>query len=276
MDNSQAIATKPIDKLKLVLQSDSVREQFKNALQDHSDAFLASVIDLFASDTSLQQCEPNRVVMECLKAATLKLPINRSLGFAYVIPYKVKGVMSPQFQIGYKGFIQLAMRTGQYKYLNAGAILEGQEVHQDVMTGAITVDGTPTPPEMGQIQMAIGYFAYLELRNGFSKALYMTLDEVKAHGKRYSRAFDSGPWQTNFDSMAMKTVLRLLLSKFGWLSTEMEMAMTSEPEDAEYTIAQEKDLNANKEELPPPTRMVQPTMAGQSAPTPQTEKLPWD
>jgi recombination protein RecT len=100
MDNSQAIATKPIDKLKLVLQSDSVKEQFKNALQDHSDAFLASVIDLFASDTSLQQCEPNRVVMECLKAATLKLPINRSLGFAYVIPYKVKGVMQPQFQIG--------------------------------------------------------------------------------------------------------------------------------------------------------------------------------
>jgi recombination protein RecT len=163
---------------------------------------------------------------------------------------------------GDKGYIQLAMRTGQYRYLNAGAILEGQEVYQDVMTGAITVEGTPTPPEMGHIQMAIGYFAYLELRNGFSKALYMTLDEVKAHGKRYSRAFESGPWATNFDSMAMKTVLRLLLSKFGWLSTEMEMAMTSEPEDAEYSIAQE-------EELPPPTGQTGP-------PPPQTEKMPWD
>jgi recombination protein RecT len=223
-----------------------VRQQFDNALKDHSDAFIASMIDLFSTDTYLQQCDPNKVVMECLKAATLKLPLNRALGFAWVIPYKVKGQMAPQFQIGAKGYVQLAMRSGQYRYLNTGMVYEGQKVSHEIVTGRLSIDGE------AKGQRVTGYFAYLELLNGFSKSIYMTADEVMAHAKRYSRAFgnEGSPWQVHFDAMAQKTVLRLLLSKFGILSTEMEMALTSDPADAEEAIGEEIAENANREALP--------------------------
>ena len=91
------IAKRPVDKLKLILNEVSVQEQFRNALQDNANAFVASIIDLYSSDANLQQCDPSALIRECLKAATLKLPINRQLGFAWIIPYKVKGAMTPQF-----------------------------------------------------------------------------------------------------------------------------------------------------------------------------------
>src|SRR3954465_2344917 len=104
-----------IDSLKKMLEAPSVTEQFKNALAENSGPFVASIIDLFNGDSNLQACDPKQIVMEALKAAILKLPIIKSLGFAYIVPYKKSGVMVPQFQIGYKGLIQLAMRTGEYR-----------------------------------------------------------------------------------------------------------------------------------------------------------------
>ena len=126
--NGQVVSAKrsKVEVLKSIMNSGSVQEQFKNALKDNSGPFVASVIDLYNGDNTLQECDPSAVVMECLKAATLKLPINKSLGFAYVVPYKNKGVATPQFQIGYKGLIQLAMRTGQYRIINADNICEGE------------------------------------------------------------------------------------------------------------------------------------------------------
>lgn len=245
---TQQLQVRPIDKLKSVLSAESVRAQFENALRDHADAFTASIIDLVGSDTALQQCDPNRVVMECLKAATLNLPVNRSLGFTWIIPYKVKGVFTPQFQIGVRGYVQLAMRSGQYRYLNTGTVCEGQSVSRDIVRGRLTIDGEPKGPRV------IGYFAYLELLNGFSKSVYMTTEEVTAHAKRFSRAFgmEGAPWQVHFDAMAEKTVLRLLLSRYGILSTEMQQALVSEPQDAEEAMADEIAGNANREELPGP------------------------
>ena len=234
MSNKQV--ARPIDRLKYALSVDSVQEQFRNALKDNAGPFIASIIDLYSSDTYLQECDPNQVIMECLKAATLKLPINKQLGFGYIVPYKVKGKATPQFQIGYKGYIQLAMRTGQYKFLNAGIVEEGVKVNRDRLTGAITFEGEPTSDKPQ------GYFAYMELLNGFSKTIYMSREEVIAHAKRYSKSFssDSSAWKSNFDEMAIKTVLRLLLSKFGILSTDMISAFTSDTEpDIEEEIAQE-------------------------------------
>jgi recombination protein RecT len=238
------ITVKPVDKLKAILSAESVQEQFRNALKENASSFVASVIDLYANDKYLQECNPQQVVMECLKAATLKLPINKQLGFAYIVPYKSKGVTIPQFQIGYKGYIQLAMRTGQYKYLNSGVIYEGVKVSQNILTGQVEFSGEPTSTK------AQGYFAYMELLNGFTKTVYMTVKEVTDHAKKYSKSFnsDSSAWKSNFDEMAMKTVMRKLLSHFGFLSTEMATALTSESDiDTESRVNTEIEHEANQE-----------------------------
>lgn len=231
---------KPIDKLKFVLSTESVKQQFENALKENAGAFIASVIDLYGSDKDLQQCEPSAVVMECLKAATLKLPINKQLGFAYIVPYKGK----PQFQLGYKGYIQLAMRTGQYRHLNAGVVYEGIKVNHNFLTGEITFSGEPTS------EKSQGYFAYMELLNGFTKTVYMTYAEVLAHAKRYSKSYGntSSAWNSNFEEMALKTVIRRLLSKYGILSTDMVTALTSaDDEDVESEVEREVAEEANSE-----------------------------
>lgn len=227
----------PVDRLKSVLNADSVQEQFKNALRENAGPFIASIIDLYASDTYLQKCNPNKVIMECLKAATLKLPINKQLGFAYIVPYKDKntGEHIPQFQIGYKGYIQLAMRTGQYKHLNAGMIYEGVDITHNILTGEIGFSGKPISDKPQ------GYFAHLEMLNGFTKTVYMTKEEVLAHAKRYSKSFghQNSAWKTNFDEMAQKTVIRKLLSKYGYLSTDMVSALSSDADDIDEEIEQE-------------------------------------
>lgn len=227
------IAKRPVDVIKTMLYSESVQEQFHNALKENKDSFVASIIDIYANDNYLQKCEPKLVIYECLKAATLKLPINKSLGYVYIVPYKDK----PQMQIGYKGYIQLAMRTNQYETINAGVICEGVTVERDILSGSIKFTGE------AKSDKAIGYFAYFKLLNGFSKTLYMTEEEVIAHAKRYSRSFnqEGGAWKNNFEQMAIKTPLRALLSRYGIMSTEMQRAVDNEEE-----VADEIQNNANK------------------------------
>lgn len=171
------IATRPVDRLKQVMASPSVQQQFQNALEKNSNLFVASLIDLYASDTYLQQCEPAQVVAEALKAATLKLPINKSLGFAYIVPYKKQGKQIPQFQLGYRGMIQLAMRSGIYKYLNADIVYEGEYKGYSKLTGDLDLTGEK------KSDIVIGYFAYIESVNGFKKAVFATRDDMEAHAK---------------------------------------------------------------------------------------------
>ena len=235
-----------MQKLKNVLSADSVKKQFENSLKENAGSFIASIIDLYGSDAYLQQCDPNQVVMECLKAATLKLPINKQLGFAYIVPYRKNGVQTPQFQLGYKGYVQLAMRTGQYKHLNPGIVYEGVNVNRDLLTGQVSFTGEPTSDK------AIGYFTYMELVNGFSKVLYMTKDEIIAHAKKYSKSYNnkSSEWKTDFDSMALKTTTRLLLSKYGILSVDMISGLSSDTsDDVETNVARDIEENANKETI---------------------------
>jgi recombination protein RecT len=262
--SSTAVATAPkkVDVLKNMLNAPSVMEQFNNALAKSAPTFVASVIDLYNGDTNLQQCEPKAVVMEALKAAVLKLPINKALGYAFIIPFNNsvkddKGnwvkKMVPTFQMGYKGYIQLAMRTGQYRTINADVVYEGELRKANKLTGEIAFDGEKKSDKV------VGYFCYFELLNGFSKTLYMTVEQMAEHAKRYSKGLkkettvesllnlsnlpvapDSKTvgWMGNFHGMAVKTVIRNLLGKYGYLSVEMQQAIVN---DTEGDTAENRD-----------------------------------
>lgn len=230
-----------IDILKSIMKAESVQEQFRNALAENSGAFVASVIDLYNGDTNLQNCEPKAVVMEALKAATLKLPINRSLGFAYIVPYNNnrkdqngnwQKIVTPQMQIGYKGLIQLAMRTGQYKFINADVVYDGEVRTVNKLTGEIDFTGEK------KSEKVVGYFSYIELLNGFSKTLYMTKEKVDAHAKKYSKSFgaNGSPWTVNYEEMALKTVLKGLLGRYGYLSVEMMNAFDHDQEHEDTEV----------------------------------------
>lgn len=267
---------KPVDVLKSIMNAESVQQQFKNALGKNAGTFVASVIDLYNGDTGLQQCQPKQVVMEALKAAVLHLPINKALGYAYVIPFKntkkVNGqwvkVYEPVFQMGYKGYIQLAMRTGQYRTINADAVYEGELRKVNKLTGEIAFDGERTSDKV------VGYFCYFELLNGFSKTLYMTVEQMANHAKRYSKGLvkydDAGNkvdvtvdslvaladlpmapdsktvgWLGNFHGMAIKTVIRNLLSKYGYLSVEMQNAISNDYEGDDVTDGRDTLIQNN-------------------------------
>jgi len=236
--NSGGSIVRPIDKLKNILSAQSVQEQFKSVLAENAGAFVASIIDLYNTDRTLQACDPKSVVMEALKAASLKLPINKQLGFAWIVPYKDNktGQHIPTFQLGYKGYIQLAMRTGAYKHINADVVYEGELVKKDKLTGEIEID-----PDKRISDKKIGYFAFIETLNGFRKTLYLTVEEVVKHAERYSKSYKSqnSVWATDFDSMALKTCLRLLLGKYGIMSVEMQKAYVEDSAPFEETAPEE-------------------------------------
>jgi len=236
--NGKTAVARPIDKLKNILAAQSVQEQFKAVLAENAGAFVASIIDLYNTDRTLQMCDPKNVVMEALKAASLKLPINKQLGFAWIVPYRdgKTGQYIPTFQLGYKGYVQLCMRTGAYRYINADVVYEGELVKYDKLTGEIEID-----PSKRTSDKKIGYFAFIETLNGFRKTLYMTVEEVTKHAEQYSKSYGNknSVWATDFDAMALKTCLRLLLSKYGVMSVEMQRAYIEDSADT-VTLADEK------------------------------------
>jgi len=229
--NGKAAVVRPIDKLKHILAAQSVQEQFQSVLKENAGAFVASIIDLYNTDKTLQMCEPKNVVMEALKAASLKLPINKQLGFAWIVPYRDgrTGQYIPTFQLGYKGYVQLCMRTGAYRYINADVVYEGELVKHDKLTGEIEID-----PSKRASDQKVGYFAFIETLNGFRKTLYMTVEEVTKHAQQYSKSYGNknSVWATDFDAMALKTCLRLLLSKYGIMSVEMQRAYIEDSADS--------------------------------------------
>lgn len=221
----------PSQKMARYLNSDSVKKQFESVLKEAAGSFMASIIECY-NDKSLAGCEPSAVIIEAMKAASLKLPLNKSLGYAYLVSFK----SIPTFIIGYKGLTQLALRTGYYKNINTGSVYEGQIKSQNFITGELEL----CQPDISK--PVIGYFAYLELINGFRKFIYMGKTEIESHAKKYSKSYASekSAWTTDFESMAKKTVLRNLLSHWGYMSVEMANAMNSdevEPSDPTYILS---------------------------------------
>lgn len=210
--------------------------------------FVSNVIAITEADASLQLCEPADLMKCAMNATALNLPLNKNLGYAYVIAYNSKQrdgsyKMIPQFQMGYKGFIQLAIRSGQYKTINTCEVREG-EIRRNKFTGHIEFLGEKTDNDI------VGYLAYIELMNGFQQSFYMTVEEVKAHAQKYSKNFEkygTGLWRDEFDLMAKKTVLKLLLNRYGVLSVEMQNAIINDQADGngEY-IDNPKSLNRGR------------------------------
>jgi len=245
---------KPIDILKNTINSATIQQRLKDTLDDGAGAFTMSVLDAFSSNSYLQKCDPVLVVQEAMKAAALKLPISNSLGMAYIVPYG--GV--PQFQIGYRGMIQLAMRTGQFKHLNADALFEGESVKSNRLTGEIEILGEPK----NEKAIAIGYFAHMELLNGFKKTIYWTSEKVHAHAKKYSKSYKhkSSAWVTDTDAMCIKTVVRALISKFAPMSIEFIGSTSEKVESAiEPTV-----IDVTPEPIKP--KKVEQKQAKQEAP----------
>jgi len=153
-----------------------------------------------------------------MMAAALDLPINPNLGFAYIIPYGNQA----QFQVSYRGLIQLCLRSGQFKTISVTPVYEGQLIENNPLTGYKFDFNVKISDKV------IGYCSYFSLINGFEKSLYMTVDEITAHGKKYSKTFGSGVWKTDYNAMAQKTCLKLLLSKYAPMSIEMQKAIIAD------------------------------------------------
>jgi len=225
------MATNSLQVVKHTLFSPAIQEQIQIRLGENAGAFTSSVLDLVGANSRLMECDPMLVIKEAMKAASLNLPVSNQLGFAYVIPYKIKGVMTPSFQMGYKGYIQLALRTGRYKYLNAGIIYEGQTWEEDQIAGVFSLNGEQVSDQ------AIGYFAYMRLLEGFEKGIAWTKEQVTAHAKRYSKEYQRtkgkyGVWKDDFDGMAKKTMLLRLIPPYGPMSIDIAKAQTFETESA--------------------------------------------
>lgn len=219
------------------ITSPATQKYLSDLLKERKGAFVSNVTALVANNVNLQECEPFTVMFAALKATALNLPIEPSLGMAHVIPYKNKkrGVTEAQFQIGYKGFQQLALRTGQYKRINTTEVREGEIGKRDRLTGEIEWHWIDDDAKRLQTPI-VGYVNHFQLLNGFESTFYMSKEEMNAHALRYSQTYKSkesfireqSKWTTDFDAMAMKTVIKLNLSKNGVLSVELADAIRAD------------------------------------------------
>lgn len=208
--------------IKQLLSAENVKKRFEETLGKKAPQFMASIINLVNSDTNLQKCDQMSVISSAMVAATLDLPVDKNLGYAWVVPYGNKA----QFQMGYKGYIQLALRTGLYKKINVIELYEGELVKWDRLTEEIEIDF-----EKRKSDKVIGYVGYFELINGFKKTVYWPAEDIERHRKQFSKS-DFG-WKNNYDAMAKKTVLRNMLDKWGILSIEMQQAYKADERDVE-------------------------------------------
>ena len=206
-----------------LLKTDAVQKRFIEVTGKNPAAFTSAVLNIVNGNKLLKDCEPNSILTAAVMAASLNLQINPSFGEAYIVPFKGQAT----FQVGYQGYVQLALRTGQYKKIHAGVIHEGEIRGVNPLTGEFVIGEKIS-------DKVVGYVAHFELINGFSKTLYMTREEIENHAKNYSQSYQSDKnkswsiWAKNFDKMATKTVLKLLLKNWGVKSVEMQQALQAD------------------------------------------------
>lgn len=217
--------------VKTLLNQELFKKKFEDVLGSRAPQFIASVINLVGNDKYLAGCNPVSVISSCLVAATLDLPIDKNLGYAWIVPYKDKGVPKAQFQMGYRGYVQLALRSGQYRSINVIDVHEGELVKWDPLTEEMKIDFNQKVSDK-----VIGYAAYFELLNGFKKAEYWDMQRILEHKNKFSKS-DFG-WNKDFNAMARKTVLRNLLNHWGILSIQMQNGMSADLAATEDSAAE--------------------------------------
>jgi recombination protein RecT len=226
--------------IKNLFGKDEVRNKFQELLGKKAQGFITSVLQVVSQNSQLQKADPHSVYHAAAVAAVLDLPINPNLGFAYIVAYEQSYVDGrdeqgkdiwkrkyvAQFQMGYKGFKQLALRSGQFLTINATDVREGEVKKHDRLTGQMEFEWIENEEEREK-KAVVGYVSYFSLLNGFSQTFYMTVAKLEKHGKKYSQTFkkDKGLWKEDFHSMALKTVTKQNLSKNAPLSVEMQKAV---------------------------------------------------
>lgn len=235
-------------KFSMVITSDSYRKMLNNALQDPKrvNRFLANTISVVSTNPKLSECTPQTIVSAALIAESLNLPIQSQLGYAYLVPYKNTklGIDEAQFQLGWKGLVQLAIRTGQYKNINVIELKDGEVESYNLLNGELKCVIITDFKKRAEAK-TVGYYAMFELITGFTKSIYMPIEEMETHANTYSKAFKmseyqklksgkvaesdmwkySSFWYKDFDAMAKKTMIRRLLSQWGILSAELQEAI---------------------------------------------------
>lgn len=235
----QAVQSAPkagVALLDAMFKQDSVQARFQRMLGKKAPGFISSVLTVVSQNKLLQNVDMRTVLSAASIAASLDLPILPSLGRAWIVPYK--GVA--QFQIGYLGYVELAQRSGLYKSINVNTVYEGEVVKWNKFTEELTYGEQES-------DTAIGYCASFELLNGFRKVVYWTKDAVIKHAKRFSKSYNSSssPWQSDFDAMAMKTVLAYTLRHWGPMSIEMQKAMAEDADAHEKPLDLSVDNNVD-------------------------------
>lgn len=237
------------------LRGENTQKYLADVLGEKKGAFVNNLVALVGNNAQLQACAPTELLYAALKATSLDLPFDGNLGFAYIIPYlnRKEGVTHAQFQLGYKGFIQLAERSGQFKTLNVRDVREGELIGEDFITGELQFKMAAR--DAREQLPVIGYVAYMRLVNGFEKMLYMTVAELQKHASTYSQTYRSeytkanSKWATDFDAMAKKTVLKLLLSKYAPMSIQMQQMQTALAADQSVVTATGYDYVDNQEPI---------------------------
>lgn len=247
--------------VKNIISQDTVKKKFAEVLGKKAPQFLASITNVVAGSDQLKKCPANTIMSAAFVAATYDLPIDSNLGFAAIVPYNNSKYnpqtrewekhMEAQFQMMYKGFIQLAIRSGYYEKMNCSVVYKDELLSYNPITGEVEFvkDFSKCTQRLeGKEENIVGYYAWFRLLTGFKKELFMTTAEVENHARTYSSAYRydieknkrGSKWTTDFRAMALKTVIKLLLSKWGILSVDMQRAIQddqkvySEDGSAEY------------------------------------------
>lgn len=224
------VTNKP--KFSVAIQSDTYKNLINQTLgdKDRASRFIASISSSVATNPSLQECDAGTILSGALLGESLNLSPSPQLGQYYLVPYydSKRGCKVAQFQLGYKGYIQLAIRSGQYKKLNVLAIKKGELVKYDPLNEEIEVNLIDDEEERENAE-TIGYYAMFEYTNGFRKSLYWPKSKMEKHALKYSKGYSAHKgytfWETDFDGMAFKTMLRQLISKWGIMSIDMQQAV---------------------------------------------------
>ena len=280
MANELAKTSSPGTGLVAYLSNENVRSGIAKVVSEkRMDTFVTSIVSASQANPALARCTNPSILSVALMGESLKLPPSPQLGYYYFVPYKNKKnvngqwveVEEAQFQLGWKGYIQLAIRSGMYKNIVVNAVKDGEAIYNPI-TEEITLTPITDPVERAKAK-TIGYYAMFELNTGFRKQVFMPYEEMYNHAKTYSKSFrydlNSGKktsvWSTNFDAMAKKTLIRQLLSKWGIMSVEMQSAyindmavidgegnakyVDNQPESIEAQVQEDISQNANSVEF---------------------------